>query len=240
MPRRHSARYHHHVVRPGQVATRAYRLAALLRYAAIQFVVLVACAMLAYPGGTWGDRSTTGYNAARNFLSDLGALRAFDGATNYVSACLFAIALVALGTCVTLFAWTWRGFAFTSGRARALGHASAVLGTACGLAFTGIAIAPIDVALRLHNGLVVSAFGLLTAYIASVTYVLWRNGERVAWHVRYVVVVLAYFALVSYALGVGAPGGIVMMIVSQKVIVAVSMVFVIYMTTTIRRRLAPS
>lgn len=222
------------------MATSAYRLAALLRYAAIQFVVLVACAMLTYPGGTWGDPATTGYQAAHNFLSDLGALRAFNGATNYISAGLFAIALVTLGASVGLFAWTWRGFAFAAGRARMLGHASAVLGTACGMAFVGIALAPIDVALRLHNGFVVSAFGLLTAYVASLTYVLWRNAARVAWHVRYVVAVLAYFALVSYALTAGAPGGLVVMIVAQKVIVAISMVFVIYLTTTIRRGLTAS
>jgi hypothetical protein len=236
----HPARYHHDVVRPGQGATHAYRLAALLRFAAIQYVVLVAGAMLAYPGGTWGDRSTTGYDVARNFLSDLGAIHAFDGAANYVSACLFATALVTLGTTISAFAWTWRDFAFSRRRARALGQLSAVLGSTCGIAFIGIALAPIDVALRLHNGFVISAFGLLTGYVASLTYVLWRNGARVAWHLRYVVVVLAYFALVSYSLGVGPPGGIVMMIVAQKVIVAVSMVFVIYLTTTIRRGLATS
>jgi hypothetical protein len=228
------------VVRPGQGATRAYRLAGLLRYAAIQFVLLVAAAILVYPGGTWGDRSTTGYDLARNFLSDLGATHAFNGAANYISACLFAIALVTQGIAVSAFAWAWRDFAFSQARARRLGQLSAALGTACGAAFIGIALAPIDVALRLHNSFVIAAFGLLTAYVASLTYVLWRNGARVAWHVRYVAAVLAYFALVSYSLGVGPPGGVVIMIVAQKLIVAVSMVFVIYLTTTIRIGLARS
>ncbi|MBA3540826.1 MAG: hypothetical protein H0T79_14535, partial [Deltaproteobacteria bacterium] len=63
----------------------SHRRAGFLLYAAIQFVVLTGCAMVAYPGGAYYDPGTRHYDFFHNFLSDLGTTRTFSGATNYLS-----------------------------------------------------------------------------------------------------------------------------------------------------------
>src|SRR5262249_2100887 len=85
-----------------------YRRAGWLQIAAIQFVVLTGCAMVAYAGGTWSDPTTTHYELTRNFLSDLGMTHSFAGHANYLASVLFALALASLGAALIAFAWTWR------------------------------------------------------------------------------------------------------------------------------------
>ena len=52
--------------------------------------------MLAYPGGTYRDRSTSGYQFFHNFFSDLGATVTFSGQPNPIGAALFVVSLVVL------------------------------------------------------------------------------------------------------------------------------------------------
>jgi GNAT superfamily N-acetyltransferase len=215
----------------------AYRRAGLLRYAAIQFVVLTALAMALYAGGTWFDPSATRYQLTHNFLSDLGATHSFSGRANYAAMAAFAIALVSVGAALSAFAWSWRELA-TRSRARGMGVASALLGTASGAAFAAIAFAPIDHALDVHNALVVAAFGLLLGYIVCLTVVMWRNAVgRLAINVMYVALVGAYVALVVAHPQLGTERGVVMQVIGQKIVVYVSMLHVIYLTTAIRRSL---
>jgi len=89
---------------------------------------------------------------------------------------------------------------------------------------------------------VIGAFGFLLAYAAMLTLVQWRNGAtrvRLAVSVTYLLAVTAYFASVMYAVknGVGSDRGHMMLVVSQKAIVAVSMLYVAYMGLAIRRQL---
>ena len=85
------------------------RRAVALRYGAIQFVVLVTIAMAFYPGGNYADAHAPHYRLSMNFLSDLGATRAWSGTTNYVACALFFTALTTIGA--TLIVWSWRRFA---------------------------------------------------------------------------------------------------------------------------------
>jgi hypothetical membrane protein len=221
--------------------TSAYRRAGLLRYAAIQFVVLVAGAMAAYPGGTWTDRDASGYTLARNFLSDLGATRAWSGEVNYLSAVLFALALATLGGALAAFAWTWRAWAFARGRAGRAGVASAVLGTASGAAFAAIGIVPVDRLLALHNGIVVAAFALLLGFAATIAYVAWRNGVAgAAANVAYLAIVATFFAVASFGPRPDSPHGLEVQVVAQKLVVAASLVQIVALTTRVRRARAPA
>ncbi len=221
-------------MQPVSVA-RAHRRAGILRYAAIQFVVLTAIAMATYAGGTWFDPGTTRYHFTGNFLSDLGATHAFSGRTNYVSMVLFGIALVSIGCALVAFAWTWRGYAFRLGRARGAGWASGIFGTASGLAFVGIALAPFDLALVLHNTLVIAAFSLLLGYAACLTFVWWRNGGPLVPNLAYLALVLGYVALVLLGPNLASERGQELQVIGQKIIAYGSMIHVIYLTTAARR-----
>ncbi|HEY1547302.1 MAG TPA: DUF998 domain-containing protein [Kofleriaceae bacterium] len=208
----------------------AYRRGGWLRVAAVQFVVLTAIAMALYAGGTWLDPTTPHYQLAHNFFSDLGATRAFSGRSNYASAALFAIALVTIGGALVAFAWTWRELAIEQ-RARWAGIASVAFGTASGLAFAGIGLAPIDHALALHNHLVFTAFGCLLGYVACLTIVIWRNHlPGLAINAAYVVLVLGYVWLVA-----AGPRALAVQVIGQKTIVYASMLHIMYLTTLVRR-----
>jgi len=220
----------------------AYFAAAVLRYAALQFIALTACAMVVYAGGSWLD-PTTPYQITGNFLSDLGMTHAWSGHANYASCALFAIALSTIGIALVVFAWTWRDFAFARGRARWLGWTSAVLGTASGLAFTGVAATPIDLALDLHNTFVVSAFSLLLGYVLVITLVMWRNGiggARLAIHLVYLALVIGYLTLVLAGPRIGTPEAQRIQVIGQKIIAYGSMVHVLYLATSVRRAIARS
>ena len=211
--------------------------ARLLRYAALQFVVLVGLAMAFYQGGTWWDPTTSGYTFGRNFLSDLGMTRAYSGETNYVSCVMFTIALTSLGLGLVPFAWTWRRFAFTQGRAVAAGHASAVLGTLCGLAFAGIGVTPFDLALHAHNTLVLVGFGLLPVYIGALSFLLWRNGRRgalLASSIVYLVVVVGYAGLIFLGPSLATPHGHKLQVVGQKLIAGASIAHLLVLCTLAR------
>ncbi len=215
---------------------RGHRRAGFLRYAAIQFVLLLAVAMVTYPGGTWLDPSTPRYLLTRNFISDLGATHAFGGEPNHVSQALFSIAMVTLGGALVAFAWTWRAFAYRLGKARAAGIASALLGTASGLAFAAIPAAPVDLDFRIHNDIVIAAFGALLGYVLSLTILMGRNRVgRFAANAVYLTLVLSYFILVLFAFRVHSEAGFELQVISQKAIAGASMVYIAYLTTMVRR-----
>jgi len=215
---------------------RGYRRAGFLRYAAVQFVVLIAAAMIAYPGGTWLDPSTRRYLLTRNFLSDLGATHAFGGEPNHVSQALFSIAMVTLGCALVAFAWTWRAFAYRLGKARAAGIASSLFGTASGVAFAAIPAAPIDLTVPIHNSIVIAAFGALLGYAISLTIVMGHNRVgRFVTNLVYLVLVFSYFVLVLYGFQMHSERGFELLVISQKLIACVSMIHIVYLTTIVRR-----
>ncbi|MEO8548902.1 MAG: hypothetical protein ABI678_02990 [Kofleriaceae bacterium] len=218
----------------------SYRLAGLLRYAALQFLVLTPVAMTLYAGGTWFDPGTLHYRFTENFLSDLGMTHAFSGRSNTAAAVVFSIALATIGLALVAFAWTWRSFAFGLRRARWVGHASAVLGTLSGLCFTGVACTPFDLALDAHNTFVIAAFGLLMLYVATITIVMWRNGiagARFAANFAYLALVAGYVVLVLTGPRMTTPHGHTVQVIGQKVVAYGSMLHVLYLATSTRRAL---
>ncbi len=125
--------------------------------------------------------------------------------------------------------------AFARGRARAFGVASVVLGVAGGAAFVGVAAAPVDVALGAHNAFVVAGFALLACYAACLTIVMHQNGVgRLALDAAYVASVCAYFAFALFGPH-DAARGFAMQVVAQKIVVALSMLYVAIATTRVRR-----
>jgi hypothetical protein len=219
----------------------AFRRAGFLRYAAIQFVVLTATAMLLYAGGTWFDSSPHHYEITGNFLSDLGATRALSGRSNYSSSVLFFIALATSGAALVVFSWAWRGFAFELGRAKWAGYTSMVLGTLSGLAFIGVAVTPWNLWLDLHNLCVISAFGLLMLYITALTWLMARNGIRglrLGLNALYLAVIIGYVALVIFGPRMGTEHGLRIQVIGQKIVAYASMLHIMYLTSSTRSSIA--
>ncbi len=215
-----------------------FRRAGLLRYVAIQFLVLVAAAMAVYAGGTYWDPGAPRYELTHNFLSDLGMTHAWSGRASYASSALFFVALASVGVGLVMFAPTWRQFAHTRGRSTFAGRASTALGIASGLAFVGVACTPFDLALMWHNGFVLAAFGLLLGYVIALTVVMANNGASAgqnALNLAFVVLVIGYVALIFFGPRLNTPGGHQIQVIGQKIVAAGAMLHVIGMTTLLRR-----
>ena len=215
-----------------------YRRAGLLRYVAIQFLVLVAAAMVLYAGGNYWDPQAPRYELTHNFLSDLGMTHTWSGRPSYASSALFFIALASVGIGLIRFASVWRQFAHARGRSAFAGRASAALGIASGLAFVGVACTPFDLALMWHNAFVLAAFGLLLGYVIALTVVMANNGAssvQNALNVAYVALVLGYVALIFFGPRLNTPDGHQIQVIGQKIVAAGSMLHVIGMTTLLRR-----
>lgn len=210
------------------IVTTARRSTAFLLYAALQFAALTAIGMQLYPH----------YRFDGHFFSDLGATRTWYGEANHTAAALFVLALVTLGAGMIGFAGAWRDYAFVRGRARGLGVASQICGTLSGLAFVGVACAPVNVALDAHNALVVAAFGLLLVFAACVTAVWWRNGaprDVIAAGALYVALLGGFFATAAWVVTTDLAAHVRVLIVGQKIVVYGSIAYVVFLTLTIRR-----
>jgi hypothetical protein len=217
---------------------KAVRRTRFLVYAGFQFLVLSTLAMLLFPGGTAFDASAQHYEFFDNFLSDLGSTVTSAGHANYLSSAMFAVGLGSVGIAMIGFATTWRAYAFARGRGRVFGRASEWVGAGSGLAFLGIALTPWDLLFAPHVLCVFIAFGLLVAFVACITLLLWLNdGDR-----RLVLASVAYLAALGayIALGVAGPGtdsehGHSVQVTGQKLVVYVSMTYLIVLAAKLRR-----
>ena len=109
---------------------------------------------------------------------------------------------------------------------------------------SAVAVTPVNLALQAHNMFVVAAFGLLLGYAACTTIVWARNGAtavQIAVSSLYVVLVLGYFVVVAIALrhGVVSERGHRELVVSQKAMAYVSMLYIGYVTIAVRRIVRP-
>jgi uncharacterized protein (DUF486 family) len=169
-----------------------------LLYAALQFVVLTTIAMHYYADG---------YRFTGNFLSELGMTTTWWGRPNHTSAVLFSIALATLGIAFVAFA--------TSEPRRA----ARICGTLSGAAFLAVACVPVNLALDVHNALVVAAFGFLVAYAVC------RRS------IGYALAVVVYGIVTATSLH-----DRVTMVVAQKAIAYASMLYIGYVTASSLRR----
>jgi hypothetical protein len=130
------------------------------------FIVFLGSAMVLYPGGTWMDRSTHGYDFARNFFCDLLAGIALNGEPNPGSE-LAKIGILALALGLVPF-WLLVPRLF-AGRLR-LGAAVRALGLASAAALPLVPLLPSASCGSLH---VVTVFvaaipGIVAAALATV------------------------------------------------------------------------
>jgi hypothetical protein len=197
--------------------------AALLLYAAAQFVVLTIVAMLVYPGGAKYDLGSDHYLFFQNFFSDLGATHTYSGKSNIASHVLFAIALGFVGLPLAWFSPAWKAVARRSGeRTGLVAQAVAVV---AGLGFVGIAATPWNHVLDAHNLFVKLAFGFLLVYIVCLLALQLRNGwprPFVGVNVAHLAVLVAYVFVLFLGPGLNTKSGLEFQVAAQKVIVYAS------------------
>jgi len=194
------------------------------------FVLLTIASMFAYPGGTYTNEATAGYDFFRNFFSDLGRVRLINGDPNTASLIFFFIALTLAGSGLVLFFIAFRSF-FTTDRT---GYWTSMIGTifgvASGLCFIGVAFTPYDVFLDRHVDFVFWAFRTFLIAVSVYAFVIFRQNEyprKYGWiFVAFAVSLAAYLILLTYGPEAKTPSGLIIQATGQKIIVYVSIISV--------------
>ncbi|MCP4760307.1 MAG: DUF998 domain-containing protein [archaeon] len=137
-------------------------------FTAIQFVVLTIIAMLVYPGGTYYEHDTVGYNFFENYFSDLGRTITHSGADNTVGWAFFTLSICIGGSSIALFFIAVLKQFKEKEKAKWFAIPGSILGIICGISFIGIGLAPSDTLHELHLLFVYMAFGL--AFITAAFY----------------------------------------------------------------------
>jgi len=190
------------------------------------FVLLTLAAMFTYPGGTFTDETTVGYDFFRNFFSDLGLVTALNGHPNTISLILFFIALSTVGIGIASYFIAFRDF-FSSDRTGTLfSWLGTIIGAVSGLCFVGIAFVPYDVIFNIHYQLVFWAFRTILVAIAIYAFVIFRQDNyphRYGWiFIVYTVFLAAYVILLEFGPDPDTPNGLIIQATGQKIIAYIS------------------
>jgi hypothetical protein len=131
------------------------RAAQLLGASIAVFTILIVYAMACYPGGTWADHHTHGYDPLHNFLCDLFEPVALDGTPNAASGpAIAAVLVIDAGLGLT---WWLIPTLFAS---RRLGVAVRMLGIGSSVGILAVPLAPAKAWYWSHAAVVLFA-GLL-------------------------------------------------------------------------------
>jgi len=125
------------------------------------FALALAAAAALYPGGSWSERSLSGFSLWRNFWCDLLRSQAINGADNAASRRFSGLAFSALAAALWCF---WRPASVLASRGARPGG---VLwwGRASTLALVGMALLPSDAYPVLHGAIALLGAGLGSACV---------------------------------------------------------------------------
>jgi hypothetical membrane protein len=211
------------------------------RWAAFVATLLAIVAAFQYPGGTFNDHSTRGYSFTRNFLSDLGATVAHNGAPNRLGAVLFVVALLLL---VIGVGGSLVGFVrlhSATPESRTFARLAGAIGLLVCLCFAGVAVTPENRLLGPHIFLTKAAFRLfplvpLFLFIASLRVRDIPRGARAAWF--FLTVMLAgYVAVLDFGPRASTPVGLLTQVTAQKIITITVVATFVYLSVTAERRM---
>lgn len=194
--------------------------------------------MLIYPGGTYRDRSTSGYQFFHNFLSDLGATVTFSGQSNPIGAVLFVASLVVL---VVGMGGILAGLARVysrSPRAVPLIRLAVVAGVFVCACFIGVAATPENRFRSTHvlfTKLAFRVFPVVPLFLGLGA----SRGERssgvgVAW-VAMIALLTAYVVVLDFGPRASTPIGLVVQVTAQKLVAVGAVLLLVYQSILAER-----
>jgi len=207
-----------------------------------QFVVLTIVAMLFYPGGTFVDPASKGYSFFRNFFSDLGRTQTQSGASSTVSAILFFVTLTLAGLGLASFFLAMPRLFGQVRLPRLLSRLGSIAGLISGLAFVGVAWAPVNLAGELHRLFVQIAF--LAFFVAILVYIgaMLRTRTYPRRYVcvcgAFVLLLAAYLVLLFFGPTLLSAGGLIIHASGQKVMVYAALAAAFILSDGARRLIA--
>ena len=204
-------------------------------FAAIGAVV----AMLVYPGGTYRDHTTSGYQFFHNFFSDLGATTTWSGRPNPVGAWLFVVSLVVL---VVGMAAILAGLARVYGRtSRAVPpiRVAVLVGVFVCVCFIGVAATPENRALSIHVLFTKLAFRAFPAVPLFLGLAASRTDDApprvgIGW-ITMVALLVAYVVVLDWGPRSSTPIGLVVQVTAQKIVAVGAVLLLAYQSIQAER-----
>ena len=202
------------------------------RRAATFSAIGAAAAMVVYPGGTYRDHSTSGYEFFHNFFSDLGATVAFDGEPNTLGAPLFVVSLVVLVIGMgSLLAGLGRGYA-RSPRSLPLVRLAFLAGAFVCACFIGVALTPENRMRSVHVLFTKLAFRAFPAVplclaLAARRNTMLRPRVTFAWMAMLVLLVV-YVIILDWGPRASTPTGLVVQVTAQKIVAVGAVLLLVY------------
>jgi hypothetical membrane protein len=195
-------------------------------------------AMLVYPGGTYRDHSTSGYQFFHNFFSDLGASVTFSGQPNPIGAALFVVSLVVL---VVGMGGILAGLARVYSRsphALPLIRLGVVAGAFVCACFIGVAATPENRFRSTHvlfTKLAFRVFPVVPLFLGLAA----GRGERssrvgAAW-VAMIALLTAYVVVLDFGPRVSTPIGLVVQVTAQKIVAVGAVLLLVYQSILAER-----
>ncbi len=204
------------------------------------FVAATIVAMATYPGGSYSDHATTGYQFSRNFFSDLGMLTAHNGASNLTSMALFFGALTLSGLGLVLFFLAFPRLFADAPRARVWSLVGSAFGVIAGICFVGVAFTPADILLDAHIACVKFAFRAFPLAAFCYAVAIFRApgyAKRYAWvFVGFGAALVGYVLLLEFGPKITTDAGLAIQVGGQKVIVYGSILSVLGQAIGARER----
>ena len=209
------------------------RAFACARYAVVGFALLTLASMLLYPGGTYRDRNSLGYQFFGNFLSDLGMPQSWGGQNNPWGALVFVSAELLLATSV---------IAFSVGLARLTSHGSSrfwarlavVIGMTISIAVVAVAFTPANRFLSFHVEAVVIAVRGATVggSVLAVAIARDRRFPRISVVAATLIAVVlgGYASVLEWGPPLSSDYGLRFQVTAQKVMFVVSLSSIVYLS----------
>ena len=202
----------------------------------ILFVVFTCAAMVLFPGGNSKDHAASSYSFSRNYFSDLGRMRLWDGRDNTVCSALFFLSMASAGSGLMVFCLAIpRLFASNRllWRLSALGSCIGVFSASC---FFGVGATPYD-ANPHHGAFVMNAFR--TFPVAAILYAICMFRQP-GYPRRYALLFAAFAALlvVYVFLMEAGPKTLEIQVLGQKAIAYASVLSILAQAVGARRLLS--
>jgi len=206
----------------------------------VAFMLLIAAAMMVFPGGTMQNHAEAHYRFFQNPFSDLGRTHAFDGRSNTVCMTLFIAAMIAGALGVAVFFVAFARLARSSKLARLFSSLGALLGISAALGFLGVACTPWDLYMHTHIQFVFLAFrSLLVATVFDLLAVLvdgTLSRRLIGPFATFICLLIAYIILLTAGVSGGPGSDAVLQATGQKAIVFSAILMVLVQSAQLCRQ----
>ena len=188
------------------------------------FIFFLVLSIILYPGTTFLDHSTIGYDMTKNFLSDLGRTVTYLGNPNFYSSIsfIFAITMVFIGLFTYFLAFP---FIVNKGNiSYRFSQLGSLFGIICAFSFLGIALTPDNYYHNWHMIFVHLGFRMFLLVMIFHSMAIGFNNLSISKKPIFVyfifgLVLAWYIYLLNWGPALDEPDGLAINVISQKITV---------------------